>query len=331
MIQKGKIILLFFFLIIISGTSGFYLLEENWSVFDSVYMTVLTLSTFGFGEVQPLSQGGKIWAMIVILFGVSGFAVVISQLSTNIIKFKEYKVKKMLKKIKKLRHHYILCGFGRMGAVIARELDEKNIPFVVIDIKEEKIKKVNDLGYLNIHADVTADTTLKKAGIMHSKGIAITLDTDQDNLFVAMSAKNLNPDCFLLSRCSQKETGRKLKRAGANKVVNPYIAGGHRMTELLIAPYLEDAVSMNTGQSDLDFALEEVKVSDLPQFIGIQIKETELREKFSLMIIGVVDEGGNKIVNPDPEFQLGDGQMIILIGDKEKMDLFFSNISINDV
>jgi voltage-gated potassium channel len=166
---------------------------------------------------------------------------------------------------------------------------------------------------------------------MHSKGIAITLDTDQDNLFVAMSAKNLNPDCFLLSRCSQKETGRKLKRAGANKVVNPYIAGGHRMTELLIAPYLEDAVSMNTGQSDLDFALEEVKVSDLPQFIGIRIKETELREKFSLMIIGVVDEGGNKIVNPDPEFQLGDGQMIILIGDKEKMDLFFSNISINDV
>ncbi len=99
---------------------------------------------------------------------------------------------------------------------------------------------------------------------MHSKGIAITLDTDQDNLFVTMSAKNLNSKCFLLSRCSKQETGRKLKRAGADKIVNPYIAGGHRMTELLIAPYIEDAVSMNTGQSNLDFVLEEVKVDELP-------------------------------------------------------------------
>ncbi len=325
MIQQSKIIVLFFFLIIVSGASGFYILEKNLSIFDSIYMTVLTLSTFGFGEVQPLSQGGKIWAMIVIIFGVSGFAMVVSRVNTSIIKFKEYKVKKMLNKIKKLRHHYILCGFGRMGAVIAKELDEKNIPFVVIDVNEEKIKKVNDLGYLNLHADATVDKTLSDAGIMHSKGIAITLDTDQDNLFVTMSAKNLNPDSFLLSRCSQKETGRKLKRAGANKIVNPYIAGGHRMTELLIAPYLEDAVSINTGQSDLDFVLEEVNVDVLPQLIGVKIKETDLREKFNLMIICIIDESGNKIINPDPEVTLNNGYKIILIGDKRNMDRFFKN------
>ena len=330
MIQQSKIIILFFLVIIVFGASGFYFLEKNLSIFDSIYMTVLTLSTFGFGEVQPLSQGGKIWAMVVIIFGVTGFAMVVSRLNTSIINFKEYKVKKMLNKIRKLRQHYILCGFGRMGAVIAKELHEKNIPFVVVDINEEKIKKINKLGYLNLHADATFDTTLMEAGIMNSKGIAITLDTDQDNLFVSMSTKNLNPDCFLLSRCSQKETGRKLKRAGANKVVNPYIAGGHRMTELLTATYLEDAVTMNTGQSNLDFALEEVNMCDLPQYIGNRIKDTGIREKFCLMIIGVIDEDGSKVINPDPEVKLIDGHKIILIGDKDKMEMFSSNIRIND-
>jgi len=329
MIQKSKIILLFFFLIIISGASGFYILEKNWSIFDSIYMTVITLSTVGFGEVQPLSQGGKIWTMIVIIFGVSGFAMVVSRLNTSIIEFKNYKVKKMLKQINKLRHHYILCGFGRMGAVIARELHEKNIPFVVVEINEERIKKINDLGYLNLHADATSDTTLKEAGIMHSKGIAITLDTDQDNLFVTMSAKNLNQKCFLLSKCIQKETDEKLQRAGADKIVNPYIAGGHRVTELLIAPYLEDIVSIHTGQSDLDFVLEELIISEIPHLNGKKIKHTNLREKYSLMIIGVVDKNGNKIINPEPEYELSNDHKIILIGDKINMDLFITDADIN--
>ena len=329
MIQKSKLIILFFFLIIISGASGFYIFEENWSIFDSVYMTVITLSTVGFGEVQPLSQDGKIWTMIVIIFGVSGFAMVVSRLSTSIIEIKDYKVKKMLKKINKLRQHYILCGFGRMGAVIAKELHEKNIPFVIVDINEEKIKIINELGYLYLYADATSDNTLKEAGIMHSKGIAITLGTEQDNLFVTMSAKNLNSDCFLLSRCSQKETGRKLKRAGADKIVNPYIAGGHRMTELLIAPYLEDAVSINTGQSDLDFVLEEIKMDELRHLNGKKIKQTNLREKYSLIIICVIDEIGNKIVNPNPEYELSIGHKIILIGDKNNMLLFFKDANIN--
>ncbi len=325
MIQKSKLIILFFFLIIISGSSGFYLLEDNWSIFDSIYMTVITLSTVGFGEVQPLSQGGKIWAMIVIIFGVSGFAMVVSRLNTSIIEFKDYKVKNMLKKIKKMKDHYILCGFGRMGAVIARELHEKNIPFVVVDLNEEKIKKVNDLGYLYIHADATFDTTLREAGIMNSKGIAITLDTDQDNLFVTMSAKNLNSDSYILSRCSQKETGRKLKRAGAGKIVNPYIAGGHRMSELLVAPFLEDAVSIHTEESNIDFALEEIKIENFISLNKIKIKHTNLREKYSLIIVGIIDEEGNKIINPDPDFRILKEHKIILIGETNQFTIFFKD------
>jgi voltage-gated potassium channel len=325
MIQKSKLIILFFFLIIISGSSGFYLLEDNWSIFDSIYMTVITLSTVGFGEVQPLSQGGKIWAMIVIIFGVSGFAMVVSRLNTSIIEFKDYKVKNMLKKIKKMKDHYILCGFGRMGAVIARELHEKNIPFVVVDLNEEKIKKVNDLGYLYIHADATFDTTLREAGIMNSKGIAITLDTDQDNLFVTMSAKNLNSDSYILSRCSQKETGRKLKRAGAGKIVNPYIAGGHRMSELLVAPFLEDAVSIHTEESNIDFALEEIKIENFMSLNKIKIKHTNLREKYSLIIVGIIDEEGNKIINPDPDFRILKEHKIILIGQSNQFTIFFKD------
>ncbi len=325
MIRQGKMIFFFFLVIVIFGASGFYSLENNLSIFDSIYMTVLTLSTFGYGEVQPMSQGGKIWAMIVILFGVTGFAMVLSSLNTSIINFKEYKEKKMLNKIKKLRDHYILCGFGRMGAVIAKELHGKNIPFVVVDLNEEKIKKVNDLGYLYIHADATFDTTLREAGIMNSKGIAITLDTDQDNLFVTMSAKNLNSNSYILSRCSQKETGRKLKRAGAGKIVNPYIAGGHRMSELLVAPFLEDAVTIHTEESNIDFALEEIKIENFMSLNKLEIKHTNLREKYSLIIIGIIDEEGNKIINPDPDFRIMKEHKIILIGESNQFSSFFKD------
>ncbi len=137
-----------------------------------------------------------------------------------------------------MKDHYILCGYGRMGAVIARELAEKNIPFIIIEINEEKTNKMEELGYVYLQQDATLDETLINANIEHAKGIVITLSTDQENLFVTMSARNLNQTAFLLGRCAKQDTGKKLTRAGANKVVNPYVTSGHIMAELLLDPYL---------------------------------------------------------------------------------------------
>ena len=161
---------------------------------------------------------------------------------------------------------------------------------------------------------------------MHSKGIAVTLNTDQDNLFVTMTVKTLNPDCYLLSRCSYEETGVKLKRAGANKVVNPYITGGHRMKELLISPYLEDAAFMNAEKPNIDFALEEIKIKDFPELNNKKINDTNIRKSFGLNIVGVIDKNGNKVINPNSDYILNKEDNIVLIGDTKNFEKFFNKI-----
>ena len=226
--------LIYFIALITIGSVGFYVIGgDEWSIIDSIYMTILSLSTVGFGEVHPLNEIGKLWAILLIIFGVSGFAYIVYELGSELIQLNTYRSRTMRKKISKLQSHYVICGYGRMGAIIASEFQKKNISFVIIEINDSKIIDIQENGYNHIHGDATLDETLINAGIIDSKGIVVVLDNDQDNLFVTMSARNLNQNSYIISRCSKQDTGNKLKRAGANKVVNPYITGGHRMAELL--------------------------------------------------------------------------------------------------
>ena len=224
------------------------------------------------------------------MFGATGFAILISQLGSYLIEFKQYRNQKMENKIKKMKDHYIICGYGRMGAVIAKELSEKNIPFVIIEINEEKTSLMDNLGYKFIKQDATLDETLINANIGYAKGIVVTLSTDQENLFVTMSARNLNQTAYVVGRCAKQDTGKKLKRAGANKVVNPYITGGHKMAELLLAPYLEDTVSLASPGHNLDIVIDEFKLEDIDRYNGIMIKEAKFREDYNLVIVGLIDE-----------------------------------------
>ena len=329
MIKNRKTyIIIIFVTLIIFGSGGFYLIEgsDNWSIIDSIYMTVITLSTVGFGEVHELTEAGKIWAIVVIMFGVTGFAILISQLGSYLIEFKQYRKRKMENKIKKMRDHYIICGYGRMGAVIANELAEKNIPFVIIEINEEKTILMEDLGYKYIKQDATLDETLINANIEHAKGVVVTLSTDQDNLFVAMSAKNLNPTAYLLGKCAKQDTGEKMLRAGANKVVNPYTTAGHKMAELLLAPYLEDTASLKSPTHDLDMVIDEFKLKDIDRYDGIMIKDSKFREDYNLVIVGLIDEHKKSTLNPDPHTILNVNQTIILLGSKENIDKFSDTI-----
>jgi len=318
----------FFFILLAIGSGGFYIVGgEKWSVVDSIYMTIITLSTtVGFGEVHELTETGKIWAIVVIMFGVTGFAILISQLGSYLIEFKQYRNQKMENKIKKMKDHYIICGYGRMGAVIAKELSEKNVPFVIIEINEIKTSLMDDLGYKFIKQDATLDETLINANIGHAKGIVVTLSTDQENLFVTMSARNLNRTAYVLGRCAKQDTGKKLIRAGANRVVNPYITGGHKMAELLLAPYLEDTVSLSSAGHNFDIVIDEFKLKDIDRYDGIMIKDSKFREDYNLVIVGLIDENEKSILNPDPHIILNIQHKIILLGSKENIDKFSETI-----
>ena len=316
--------LIYFIALITIGSVGFYLIGgDEWSFIDSMYMTILTLSTVGFGEVHPLSEIGKLWAILLIIFGVSGFAYIVYELGSELIQLNTYRSRTMRKKISKLQSHYVICGYGRMGAIIASEFQKKNISFVIIEINDSKIIDIQENGYNHIHGDATLDETLINAGIIDSKGIVVVLDNDQDNLFVTMSARNLNQDSYIISRCSKQDTGNKLKRAGANKVVNPYITGGHRMAELLISPNIDDIVTIESPDNiSVDFSIEEVSVKNFNILNNKTINELNIREKYNLSIVAIINKDRSKQLNPGPDVMLSSNQKVILIGTLDNLQSF---------
>lgn len=318
--------LVYFSALVTIGSAGYYVLgDPEWTIIDSIYMTIITLSTVGFSEVHITNDIEKLWTILVIIFGVSGFAVLVSQIGIELIEFNNYRSRKMLKKIRKLENHYLICGFGRMGAVIAEELYHKKIPFVVIEIDENKIKTLHDLKYQYYRGDATLDETLIGAAVEKASGIVVVLDNDQDNLFVTMSARSLNSKAYLISRCAKHDTGKKLKRAGADKVVNPYITGGHKMAELLLSPFVEDSVTIETPKfPKINLVLEEINISHMDRLHNQPIKNCLLREDYELLIVGIIEADGNIILNPGSQVMLKNDQKIMVIGTMDNLDRFKS-------
>ena len=320
---KSSKFLAYFTILISVGTLGFYVIGgDEWSLIDSFYMTIFTITTVGFGEIHPLNDLGRLWTSFVIVFGVSGFLYMLSEIGAELVEFRVYKENQKKRKIRKMKNHYIICGYGRMGAVIARELHEKNYPFVVVEIDQDKIDKISALGYQSILGDATIEKTLEEAGIHKAAGIVVCLNNDPDNLFVTLTARSLNHDAFLVSRCSQINNKPKLKQAGANKVVNPYTAGGHKMAELLISPELEDTVSLSLSHGIVDLAIDEVNLTNLNSFHGVKIKNSKFREEFNLIIIGLVNGDGSYEINPDPELQLSADHTVMIMGQKRQLQQF---------
>ena len=325
-INKNILYIAYFVSIIIIGSIGFYIIGgDNWSWLDSFYMTIITLFFVGFSEVHPLTDLGRIWAIVVIIFGVAGIGMLFASMRDIIIYFNTYRRILMMNKIKKLKNHFIICGYGRMGAVIARELNEQNQSFIIIEQNEQKVESIRELGMFCIHGDATLDDTLKSASVIDAKGIAVALNTDQDNLFVTMTIRTLNSDAFLLSRCSNNQNRSKLLRSGANKVINPYVTGGHRMAESLLRPEITDIVSVTTpSDENLDLNIDEITVKRIPSFIGKTIKETNIRDKYDLIIVCIVQNNNSTIINPKSHQVIEKNDTIMVIGDKDKLDKFAS-------
>ena len=322
--NKKFLIIIYFISLIIIGSLGYYYIGgSDWTLLDSIYMTIITLASVGYGEVHELDNLGKIWSILLIIFGVTGVGALFRTINEEFIQSQLFWKKKMKKTISKLKNHYVICGYGRMGAVIAKELSEKGKKFVIIDHNEEKVEIIRENGMLCLQGDATSEETLKSAGIDKASGIAVVLDTDQDNLFVTMSIKTVYPDTFLLSRCSRKENQSKLIRAGANKVINPYISGGHRMAEILIKPQVEDSISVvSPKDSKVNLTIDEISLDGVQKYNGVSIKESDIRNQFDVSIVGIMKSNGKSIINPSSDEVLNTDQTIILIGEVEKMDRF---------
>ncbi len=328
--MKKSYVIIYFIGIVSIGSAGFYYIgRPEWSVFDSIYMTIITLATVGYGEVHPMSQEAKLWAILVIIFGVTGIGAILKVFGKELIQIELYKKRIMMNKIKDISEHFIICGYGRMGAIIAKEFSEKNLNYLLIEKDDEKAEKLRAEGILVIHNDATNEDALKLANFSSALGAAVVLNNDRDNLFVTLSIRTYNPDIHIISRCAREENKNKLIRAGANRVINPYVSGGHRMAEILSSPKLEDSVSIKTPSiGNLDISVNEISMKNLEKYIDLTISDIDLKGKYGIEIVGIIEQSGNYILKPDETIILNKEDIIIIMGEAEKFSLFRKNLSI---
>jgi len=305
-------------LLLWGGTLG-YMLVEGWGVFKALYMTVITITTVGYGEVYGFSRGGRIFTIFLILVGFAIMAYIAAGITQAIIagQIKELLGRRKVERaIKRLKDHYILCGYGRIGSVVAKELVREGIPLVIIERDPKAIKEIEEAGLLYVEGEATEDETLIKAGIERAKGLIATVSSDADNLYITLSARSLNPRLFILSRADEKEAEKKFLSAGASMVVSPYQMGALRMANAVLKPHVVDFVELVIQRKHLELEMEEIKVQDDRRFRGRPLKDSGLRDEFGVIVIAIKKGEKEMIFNPSPETFIEKGDILILLGEK---------------
>jgi voltage-gated potassium channel len=320
--KKFKIVLLILVLVISFGTIG-YTIIERWSPLNSLYMTIITLSTVGFGEIHPLSPTGKIFTMVLIVFGVGGAAYTISIIGQMIVEGEIRKLlgrRKMEKSLRDLKDHYIVCGYGRVGRRICKEFCIRKVPFVVVEKDPLIVEQIETDGFLCVQGDSTEDSTLINAGIERAKGLVTAVANEADNVFIVLSARQLNPHLFITARADSDPAEKKLSRAGANKVVSPYKIGGIRMALTTLRPNLVDFMKVVTFDKETGLVIEEIEIKPNSSLIQGTLKDSPIRKEFGIMVAGIKKMGKDVFLNPSPETQIEAGDILIVIGEKEELD-----------
>jgi len=306
----------------VTGTVG-YMLIEGWSVIDALYMTVITLSTVGFKEVGPVSPEGQIFTMALILLGVSFVFYVLGSVVQFMVEGRIREIMgrhKLEKKIRELKGHYIICGYGRVGTSIVKDLESKQLKLVLIERNPTRVDKLNEGNILHIAGDATDEENLIKAGIERARGLVTALKTDSDNVFVTLSARQLNPDLFILARAAQESSESKMLAAGASQVVCPHRMGAHRMAQTILRPTVTDFLELTTSDATRDIQMEEMPVYRTSKLINVPLQDSGIRKEFDLIVVAVKKPSGDILFNPSAQTRLETEDTVIAIGKLKQLE-----------
>ncbi len=308
--------------IVLSGTLWFWLVEK-WSILDSAYMTIITLSSVGFGEVYPLNGRSRLFTIGLILMGLLTIGYLVNRFTEALLQgyFQEgVRLRQRKNVIDKLSQHYILCGFGRTGSNVASEFAAEKIPFIIIDSDLEEIEKASALGYLTMGGDATLDEYLLAAKIDQAICIVAALSSDADNLYTLISAKALNPKIRAIARASTEEAVKKLERAGADAVVSPYITGGRRLAAAALRPQVMDFVDGILSGGERSFYIEEFLLdAESCPCLGQTLISAKLRAKSGALVVAIRNRQGEIFAGPTGDSILRAGDSLICMGTAEQL------------
>ena len=309
-------------IILMIGTVGYRQLEE-WSLLDSLYMTVISITTVGFSEVGEVSDEGRVFTIFIIFSGIGIIAYILGMIAQAMVELQVRSIigrKKLGLKMRSIKNHYILCGFGRIGKIIAREMKRNKIPMVVIDNtpEEREILEAEEIPF--IIGDATVEEVLQEARIEKAKGLVSVVASDADNLFITMSARGLNPKLFILARSDQEHTEKKLLRAGANKVVSPYLLGGHKMAQSIIKPAVTDFIEFTVHNRKIGLGMEELRVNEKSRLNGVSLIDSGIRQDMDVIIVAVRKKEVEMMFNPSSESTIEAEDTLIALGKSDDLE-----------
>jgi len=300
----------------LTGTLG-YVLIEGWTAWDAFYMTVITVTTVGYGEVHPLSQAGRAFTVVILLSGVGAFfyafTLFMSLLAGGgfLARLERRRFGRMLET---LQDHFILCGYGRMGEIIAREFARHHVPFIVVERNSERMHLAMDQGYLAVEADASNEEVLKRVRIDRARGFVAAVGTDAENVYAVLSARLLKPDLFIIGRAEGDDARTKLRRAGADRVISPYHLGGLQLAQTAMRPAVVDFLDLATSSENMELTLEQVHIEDESPFSGRSLIDAGLRQRFGVVVVGIRRADGKMDFNPAPETAIRGGDDLVVLG-----------------
>lgn len=317
-----KILTIALALLTVAGTAGFHFIE-HWSWFDSFYMVVITLSTIGYGEVHPLSHAGRVFNIGIIVAGVALVFLMIGALTQALLEFELGKVfgkRRMEREVANLKDHYVICGAGRVGSSVARELARKPCPFVIIESSEESTREL-DSKWLVVIGDAASEKTLHEAGLPRARGLVAAATTDATNIYIVLTARSLNSGLKIIARASEESAEKHLRTAGADVVISPYAAAGHRIAQSFLRPNVLDFLDVATArQGKLEMVIEEIKVSPQSSLAQETVGSSRIHHEFGIMILAIRGSDGGIRFNPQAAEQIHAGDYLIAMGEPSQMN-----------
>lgn len=307
--------------IVLMGTGG-YMLIEGWSAWDSLYMTVISLTTVGYKEVHPMSRAGEAFTMLVLVGGVGTVLYSFTLIGAHVIEttlHSPWERRRITTMLERVQQHFIVCGYGRIGAILVEEFRRQRVPYVVIERDPERLRALTEAGHLAVEGDSSSEDVLEKAGVARARGLIAAVSTDAENVYTILTARLMQPGLFIIGRAESDESSRKIKRAGADRVISPYQIGGQHMAQLALRPTVVDFVQLATSSEFPELALEQIEVRADGSLAGRTIVGANLRQTFGVIVIAIRRSSGRMEFNPSPDARMDPGDHLVVIGPADRL------------
>lgn len=311
-----------FLLILVGGCTG-YMVIEGWDFLEALYMTIISLTTVGFMEVYPLSRGGRIFTIFLLVFGVGFILYFLGSIAKIMVEGTIQDVlgrRKLEKQIRQLKGHYIICGFGRIGRTVTQLLQERPLPVVVIEKDPSAVPLFQEKQIPFILGEATSEENLKRAGIERAKGLVAAASSDADNVYITLAARGMNPGLFILARAAEECSINNLLRAGADKVVSPYEIGARRMAYSILRPTVIDFIELAMHDQNLDLQMEELTVQERSEIKDRSLMESAIRREYDLIVVAIKKKSGEMLFNPSPQAKIQEGDTLVILGKRENLN-----------